>query len=703
MHSSNAVVGFFKKAFLCTLLLCAVSMVQAATFVHQNSSRATIGFNRGWLYNNTDNASFSGKSYNDASWTAVCLPHSNINVKHMFLTGGSTSGSGAEWQFISWYRKHYTPPSQYSGLRFLLEFEGVGTVATVYVNGTQVGTHQGGYTPFTLDVTSQIVTGQDNVIAVQVDSRYANGIPPEGSGIDYCTFGGMVRNVRLIVVNPLYTDWNFVSMPNCSTAGCTPGGIVTSQVRVVNTSASQKSFTAVTSVVDGSNNVVATGTGSGTVAANGTAVITYKTSSAVTHFWSPDDPFLYTVYTQLQDGSTWVDELNDRTGFRSIYFGNTSSNGKFYINGTALKLRGVNRHETFPYIGRAAAARLQRKDADILKYDLGCNLVRCSHYTQAPDFIKRCDEIGLMLIQEVPGWSYIGSSSWTALLMQDLKEMIYRDRNRPSVISFGVRVNESADNDALYKPMNGHGPEARSLAADPRRPPQQRRHRQLLGGHLDAQLCRCDLLRAVSVHHDRERRTQSQPAGALLGQRQPADDPGRRAHHRTEHLLRQPVYCRETGLVRLRLQLAPRQRHHERGARPPVQDRPLPFPPRHRHHLPYPQDLRVFFPVAARSDALRPHGLHRERLVVLLREDGQHFYQLRQRRVLREQCVAGKKEGDERTQPPPPRGAVRPAHLSGGHAAGGGVHRRRPAGDPFGHHAERAGAPRTHSRYERHL
>lgn len=454
------------------LFAVSAGMLQAAPFVHQNSNRVNVNFNRGWLFNNTDNINFSTVGYSDASWTQVCLPQQNITVKHMYFNGGTVgSGAGAEFCFTSWYRKHYTPPTTYTGRRFILEFEGVSIIANVYVNGTLVGSHSGGYTPFTVDITGQIVTGQDNVIAVQVNSNRQTGVPPEGGGMDFCVFGGIVRNVHLIVADPLHVEWNWLTIPNAASQTSTPNGIVTSHVRVANHFTASKTCTATTSIVDNTGDVVATGSGSATIASGGYAVITYATTAAVSNFWTPDNPYLYTVYTQVQNGATYVDEYQDRTGFRTVYVVPSVASTGVYINGTRIKVLGLNRHETFPYFGRAAAKRLQRKDADILKYELGCNLVRCSHYTQAPDFIKRCDEIGLMLIQEVPGWSYIGGGSpntagtWQGLLMKGLKDMIYRDRNRPSVISFGVRVNESADNDALYGPMNDT-----ARAIDPTRP-----------------------------------------------------------------------------------------------------------------------------------------------------------------------------------------------------------------------------------------
>ncbi|MFN8561899.1 MAG: glycoside hydrolase family 2 TIM barrel-domain containing protein [Anaerolineae bacterium] len=126
----------------------------------------------------------------------------------------------------------------------------------------------------------------------------------------------------------------------------------------------------------------------------------------------------------------------------------------FYLNGEHVKLIGLDRHQMFPYIGGAAPARLQRKDADILKYELGLNIIRTSHYPQSPHFLNRCDEIGLLVLEEIPGWQFIGDNDWKALSFRDVEAMITRDRNHPSIVLWGVRINESWDDEAFYTATN---------------------------------------------------------------------------------------------------------------------------------------------------------------------------------------------------------------------------------------------------------
>jgi beta-galactosidase len=437
--------------FRCLLILSfGITILHSETYQFQSSNRVTTILDTGWLFNKSDNASFSGgTSFNDAGWTRVCIPHSNIITKHAFL-------DTASYRIITWYRKHFTPPASFNGRRFLLEFQGVSIVATVYVNGSSVGTsHKGAYTPFTIDITDKVKAGQDNVIAVKVDSKRHTDIPPEVTSrlnMDFMVFGGIVRPVTLIVADPLYIDWTFVSTEN-PTQNTPSNPMVLAKTNVINRNGVQKVCTVITDIVDNANNIVAKASSQVTIPANGMMTVS-QTTSAISNprLWSIDSPNLYNVYIQLQGDAGVIDEYKTRMGIRSLTF--NKNDGQCYLNGQAIKLRGLNRHETYPYIGRAAPKRLQRKDAEILKYELGCNLVRASHYPQAPDFLDRCDEIGLLVLEEIPGWQILdGGAEWRAIEMQTLNDMIIRDRNHPSVLSWGCRVNETLD-DEWYQTTN---------------------------------------------------------------------------------------------------------------------------------------------------------------------------------------------------------------------------------------------------------
>lgn len=439
-HAEFFIVIIFISILLTTTLVSGT--IHAA---QEKAARITVNLDTGWLFIAADNSAYASATANESEFKRVCVPHANTITKHAYQ-------SEAAFRFVSWYRRHFIIPESWSDKRFLLEFQAVSINAVVYVNGTKAGEHKGGYTPFTIDITGNINVGRENVIAVQVDSKPHSDIPPEGGAMDYMIYGGIVRHVNLIVVDPLHLEWVFAATKNPNREKpISP--VVTVKTKVINSSNEPKNCTIIHNVIDIKNTIVATATGKEEIPANESHDFNLTTSAISSpQLWSVDNPNLYHLHSQIKVTDKIVDDYITRIGIRSITMDKTD--GKCYLNGSPLKLRGLNRHETYPFIGRAAAKRLQRKDADILKYDLGCNIVRTSHYPQSPDFLDRCDEIGLLVLEEIPGWQYIGNDSWKGLQIQNLKDMIIRDRNHPCILTWGVRVNESADNNSFYKITN---------------------------------------------------------------------------------------------------------------------------------------------------------------------------------------------------------------------------------------------------------
>jgi beta-galactosidase len=163
--------------------------------------------------------------------------------------------------------------------------------------------------------------------------------------------------------------------------------------------------------------------------------------------WSPSSPKLYTVQATLTVPGIGSHVITRRIGFREASF---QPQG-FYLNGERLQLFGLNRHQLFPYAGMAMPARMQRRDAEILKYELNCNMVRCSHYPPSPHFLDACDELGLLVWEEAPGWHNVSPNlPWRDLVVQNVRDMVIRDRSRPSVIIWGTRLNETGPAPALW-------------------------------------------------------------------------------------------------------------------------------------------------------------------------------------------------------------------------------------------------------------
>ncbi|MBR6780428.1 MAG: glycoside hydrolase family 2 protein, partial [Clostridia bacterium] len=161
--------------------------------------------------------------------------------------------------------------------------------------------------------------------------------------------------------------------------------------------------------------------------------------------WTTEKPVLYTLKVKYAD-----DETSVRFGFRTCSF----TRKGFYLNGKHIKLRGLNRHQSYPYVGNAMPASAQIADAELLKYKLGCNFVRTSHYPDSVHFLNRCDEIGLLVFTEMPSWQFLGEGEWRQICLENIQDMIIRDRNHPCVVLWGVRVNEGNDCDEFYTETN---------------------------------------------------------------------------------------------------------------------------------------------------------------------------------------------------------------------------------------------------------
>ena len=393
--------------------------------------RRIFPLNRNWLFGGKAVAGGTSPTFDDSRFQRVTLPHTNVVLPwHSF--------DDKAYEFVSLYRRHFKLPADLKGQRVFLDFEGVMTAATVTVNGHRLAEYKGGYTPFSHEVTSHVNLSGDNVIAVEVDSSERPDIPPFGGNIDYLTFGGIYREVSLRVVPDTFIE-NVFAMPvevmsnnpqvnmRCYlTHGATgsSGGSIKAELR--------DGERVVKSVVQ-------------PYSGNPEYVELRMADLGGIDRWTLQKPKLYTVVCSLAG-----DEYSTRIGFREARF---TPQG-FLLNGEHIKLRGLNRHQTFPYVGGAMPARVQRRDAQILKNELKLNLVRTSHYPQSRHFLDACDELGLLVLEEIPGWQHIGEDAWQTLAVRNVGEMIRRDWNHPSIILWGVRINESQDNHNFYVRTN---------------------------------------------------------------------------------------------------------------------------------------------------------------------------------------------------------------------------------------------------------
>ena len=426
------------------------------------SPRTILPINRGWRYKPSKVDGAEAVTFDDAKFERIVIPHTNIKMPwHNF--------DDKMYEFVSTYRRRFKTPAAAKGKRVFVDFEGAMTASTVYINGHNLGEYKGGFTPFSFELTKHLKPEGENVLVVHLDSTEREDIPPFGYEIDYMTFGGIYREVSLRIVSDTFID-NILAAPknvlsaspfvdvDCFIAAQSADGVYSLVVKLTDAEgkeiARQEQSIALNTSPDPSadkdpETPAPAYSSTETTTDPAKHTVTLKNLGQIKP-WDIENPNLYTVHVHLLKDGKVTDADSRRIGFREAMF----TDGGFSLNGKIVKLRGLDRHQTFPFVGQAMPARVQKKDADILRKGLHCNLVRTSHYPQSRHFLDRCDEIGLLVLEEIPGWQHIGPEPWRLVAIDNVGRMIRRDWNHPSIILWGVRINESRDNHDFYVRTN---------------------------------------------------------------------------------------------------------------------------------------------------------------------------------------------------------------------------------------------------------
>ncbi len=313
-----------------------------------------------------------------------------------------------------------------------LTFEGVGQSCEIYLNDKLITKHYGGYDKFYVNLKDFIQKGE-NKLKVIVDAKEDPNIPPFGKVVDYLCYGGIYRDVYIDVLNDNYIENVFIKPVYDN-----------SWEALINVSI--KSLAKYEINIFYKNELIEK------------KLINPKELSQDNLFefknpklWDLDNPNLYDVKINLlNDNNEIIDEYQDKFGLRTAIF----KKDGFYLNGKKIRIIGLNRHQSYPYVGYAMPKSIQEEDALILKYELGVNAVRTSHYMQSKYFIDECDRIGLLVFTESPGWQHIGDDNWKNLALEFMKKMVIDYRNHPSIILWGARINESHDDHDFYTKSN---------------------------------------------------------------------------------------------------------------------------------------------------------------------------------------------------------------------------------------------------------
>ena len=353
----------------------------------------------------------------------VRLPHS---VKKLPLHYADHNS----YQMICGYRRKLeVTAEQMLEKRMFLQFDGAAHIATVYVNGQELAHHRCGYTAFRVEITDAVRLGE-NIVAVKLDTTENPEVPPFGFVIDYLTYGGLYREAWLDVRSESLISDIYITTPTAES------------VHLEITAEKADGCTYDLEILD----------------EDGKTILHKRTCDRVMDLpvsaprkWCIEDPYRHTCRVTLYKNGIELDRQEVKFGFRTAEFREDG----FYLNGIKVFLRGLNRHQCWPYIGYAAPESLQREDARILKEELGCVIVRTSHYPQSHHFIDECDRLGLLVFTEIPGWQHIGDGEgWRDQCVENTREMVRQYRNHPSIIIWGVRINESGDCDELYRITN---------------------------------------------------------------------------------------------------------------------------------------------------------------------------------------------------------------------------------------------------------
>jgi len=394
-----------------------------ANFVQNTGERREYKINNDWGYLE-DNA----KEYRDAMkspkvWKSISLPHTwNTSDIYDLVPGYRRDAS--------WYKKEVFIPKFDSQMQYLLSFEAVNIKSEIYVNGQYAGGHVGGYIGFDIDITPFIKYGAINQILVRADNSIDINVIPSQKA-DFSIMGGIPRNVWLKVLPLTHLESLHIATPQVSKDAAKSN----LTVFIVNKSSSKDEYSITAQICSPGGDVVSEKKINHTIA-SGLDTIEIKMPD-VKHpeLWSPSQPNLYTVNVILKNKNDQIDKISDRCGFRWFEF---KEKGPFYLNGERLLLRGTHRHEELSGYGNAIPDSLHRKEMQKIT-ELGANFVRLAHYAQNPEVYKACDELGILVWDEV-SWCRggMGGRQWQDNTTRLLKEQINLHYNHPSIILWSI-------------------------------------------------------------------------------------------------------------------------------------------------------------------------------------------------------------------------------------------------------------------------
>jgi beta-galactosidase len=392
-----------------------------------------------WRFLRSDASGAEAPGFDDSAWTDVTVPHT-------WNAQDGQDGGGDYYRGAGWYRTDYDLPAEAAGKRVYLEFDGANIVTEVYVNGTALGQHRGGFARFRFDATDALVSGA-NVIAARVDNTAPGDVAPLEA--DFTHFGGLYRAARVLVTNALHIDTEdyassgvYLDTPSVSAAAAE----LVARVRVRNDRAEAVTASVETVIVQPDGVVVDTLSAAASLEAGEVAEVEASATLSNPYLWNGRaDPYLYRAYAIVRAGEEVTDWVSVPLGFR--FFSVDAEQG-FFLNGEYLDLHGVNRHQDRLDMGWAITNAEDDEDMALME-EIGANIIRLAHYQQGKYFHDLADANGMVLWEEIPLVNRIATSTAFAdNAKQQLVEMIRQGYNHPSILFWGIGNEQRTDDTA---------------------------------------------------------------------------------------------------------------------------------------------------------------------------------------------------------------------------------------------------------------
>ena len=421
------------------------------------SSRIVKTINTEWVFNyfpdpEAEHGGYENPSFDDSKWTYIAVPHTwstyeTTRELHPFIRNASFRDDPYWWHGWGWYRKRIVIDEEFRGKKISFEFDGVQKYSKIYMNGKYLGDHKGGYTSFYFDATDAVEFGKENILVVAANHTPVDrhSIPPMNAG-NWVTYGGILRDVRIVITDPLNVPYQgsykheggtFITTPKVSEEEAT----INVKTYVQNKYDVDKETRIVTVITDSKNIIIEKIESAQTVKLGEIAEFVQDAQPLKNpNLWSPETPYIYNVYTEVYDGARLTDVYKSTFGIRSIEWDYDVH--RLVLNGKVIQLHGTNRHEEFIWLGQAYPKWIAERDMMDIKYGLEMNYMRTSHYPNDPSVYDFKDRHGILINEELPNNKRQKFDE--EVKERNCREMIRRDRNHPSIIMWSMG-NESDD------------------------------------------------------------------------------------------------------------------------------------------------------------------------------------------------------------------------------------------------------------------